>query len=170
MSTRNGAVPSTKRKKTKRTAQPVAGWELAMHMIPERRSNSLQEKLKVVWPEDRLMWEYFRRHPEVRQIPYQLNSFEPPFVKRFALRQYQLMQQGMDKEDAYVMVSEEMEEERLSELRWGLDIHMQSAAACQDFQVRRALDTYYYAPYCPSYSEHEIGELLEASRVTTYWP
>lgn len=59
------------------------------------------------------MWDYFRKHPEIRKIPYELNSFEPPFVKRFALRQYQLMQQqGLSKQRAYEEVSEEMRHEK----------------------------------------------------------
>lgn len=77
----------------------------------------LQKNLKVVWPEDRLMWEYFRKNKDARQLPYSLNSFDPPFVKRFALRQYQLMQQGMDKEEAYDVLSEEMNAEKQNLLK-----------------------------------------------------
>lgn len=54
------------------------------------------------------MWEVYRRSPELKQIPYDLNSFEPPFAKRFALRQHQLMQQGMSKEAAYQDTEKEM--------------------------------------------------------------
>ena len=41
------------------------------------------------------MWEVYRRNPALKKIPYELDSFEPPFAKRFALRQLELMRQGM---------------------------------------------------------------------------
>jgi hypothetical protein len=63
---------------------------------------------RVVWPEDRLMWKYFRRNPDARKIPYALNSFKPPPVKEFALRQLQLMQQGAKEADAYNKAQNEL--------------------------------------------------------------
>lgn len=77
----------------------------------------LQHKPRVIWPEDRLMWQYFKKHPEARLIPYDLNSFKPPFVKRFALKQYQLMQQGMTREQAYEDVTKVMKPEKDVSLR-----------------------------------------------------
>jgi hypothetical protein len=97
----------------------TAAWEAAV----EKTAADLpcQERIRVIWPEDRLMWDYFRKNPEVHQIPYALNSFNPPFVKRFALRQYQLMQQGKTKEDAYEIVSKEMMRDKSAEMR--CDVH-----------------------------------------------
>jgi hypothetical protein len=63
------------------------------------------------------MWEYFRKHPEVRRIPYELNSFEPPFAKRFALRQLEHMRAGMSKKDAFDVTSKELAEHKEDLLR-----------------------------------------------------
>eukprot|EP00892_Ulva_mutabilis_P005513 jgi/Ulvmu1/3333/UM155_0016.1 len=65
-------------------------------------------KPRMIWPEERLMWEVYRRNPELKRIPYSINSFEPPFAKRFALRQHELMQQGMSQEAAYRDTDKEM--------------------------------------------------------------
>lgn len=54
------------------------------------------------------MWEVYRRNPELKLVPYNIGSFEPPFAKRFALRQYELMRQGMSKEKAYQDTEKEM--------------------------------------------------------------
>ena len=62
----------------------------------------------MIWPEERLMWEVYRRNPELKRIPYSINSFEPPFAKRFALRQHELMKQGMTQEAAYKDTEKEM--------------------------------------------------------------
>lgn len=67
-----------------------------------------RKKPRMIWPEERLMWDVYRRSPELKNIPYNLNSFEPPFAKRFALRQHELMQQGMTKEAAYRDTEQEM--------------------------------------------------------------
>ena len=88
-----------------------------MYLPAPHEDGTLQKKLRVVWPEDRLMWEYFRKHPEARLIPYELNSFDPPFVKRFALRQHKLMQNGCTKTEAYEKVAEELEPEKQDALR-----------------------------------------------------
>ena len=76
-----------------------------------------QAALRVVWPEDRLMWKYFRRHPEARKIPYHLNSFEPPFVKRFALQQLKLMKKGFSESEAFKRVSRDMADEKYKAMR-----------------------------------------------------
>ena len=55
------------------------------------------------------MWEVYRRNPALKKIPYELDSFEPPFAKRFALRQLELMRQGMPKEKAYQDTNKEMQ-------------------------------------------------------------
>ena len=69
--------------------------------------------MRVTWPEERLMWDLFRREPEVRLMPYHLNSFEPPLAKRFALRQWQLMQdEGLSKIDAQNKVNKELGTEK----------------------------------------------------------
>lgn len=95
-------------------------WEMSLLKKQGRYDGAAEStNLRVVWPEDRLMWECFRRQPEVRLIPYRLNSFNPPFAKRFALRQYQLMQQGRSKQQAYEAVSREMAAEKARALKCG---------------------------------------------------
>lgn len=88
-----------------------------MYVSAKKELRPLKQGLRAVWPEDRLMWEYFRKHPEARLLPYDINSFEPPFVKRFALRQHQLMQEGLSKAQSYETVSKEMESEKQNTLR-----------------------------------------------------
>jgi hypothetical protein len=58
------------------------------------------------------MREYFRRNTDAKYLPYHLNSFDAPFVKRFALRQYDLMTKGTSKAQAYQDVEKEMAAEK----------------------------------------------------------
>lgn len=66
------------------------------------------KKPRQIWPEERLMWEVYRRDPDLKKLPYYLDSFEPPFAKRFALRQLELMRRGATKEKAYQDTNKEM--------------------------------------------------------------
>ena len=100
-------------------ADRTPAWEMSLLQKQGRYDGDAEStSLRVVWPEDRLMWECFRRQPEIRLIPYRLNSFNPPFAKRFALRQYQLMQQGRTKQQAYEAVALEMAAEKDRALRY----------------------------------------------------
>lgn len=54
------------------------------------------------------MWEVYRRNPDLKRLPYSLDSFDPPFAKKFALRQLELMNMGMTREQAYRDTQKEM--------------------------------------------------------------
>lgn len=64
-------------------------------------SVAYKKRWRAVWPEDLLMYDFYQRHPEAKRVPYDLNSFQPPFVKRFALRQWSEMQAGKTKSEAH---------------------------------------------------------------------
>jgi hypothetical protein len=74
----------------------------------ERFALFQSKKPRQIWPEERLMWEVYRRNPELKKLPYELDSFDAPFAKKFALRQLELMRQGMTREKAYQDTEKEM--------------------------------------------------------------
>ncbi|KAL4425206.1 hypothetical protein ABPG75_009222 [Micractinium tetrahymenae] len=68
---------------------------------------------RIVYPEDALVENYYRKHPEARLEPVDLSSFEPPTARRFALRQLELMHgRGLSQRRAYEITEKEFAEER----------------------------------------------------------
>eukprot|EP00897_Mesotaenium_endlicherianum_P005379 jgi/Mesen1/486/ME001024S10717 len=95
-------------------------WMTALEKIPpEPKQKRCKKAPKIRMPEDPLVESYYARHPEAKMIPFKVRSYEPPPARRFAWRQLELMEQGIDKRKAMLMVEEEFaaEEEQKEELR-----------------------------------------------------
>lgn len=60
------------------------------------------------FPEDRLIQSFYTRHPNALMEPIDLSSFEPPVVKKIAIRQLALMEAGMSKLQAIKVVEQDM--------------------------------------------------------------
>ncbi|CAL5224825.1 g7576 [Coccomyxa viridis] len=72
---------------------------------------------RIEYPEDRLVQSYYARHPEARDHPVLLDSFDPPPARIFAWRQLRLMrEQGLSRKEAQRIV-EEREEKEMAQKR-----------------------------------------------------
>jgi len=60
------------------------------------------------FPEDRLIQSFYSRHPNALFEAVDLASFEPPLMKKAAIRQLALIQAGMPKKEAIRTVEEDM--------------------------------------------------------------
>eukprot|EP00884_Botryococcus_braunii_P023270 jgi/Botrbrau1/9627/Bobra.0131s0007.1 len=66
---------------------------------------------KIVFPEDRLLQAFYAKRPEFLEEPVDLNSFSPPFARKFAWRQLELMEAGMTRKAAERLTEREFKDE-----------------------------------------------------------
>lgn len=108
--------------------RPKPRWFDAVSKVPPA---PFQEKWpkppKIKYPEDPLVESYYARHPDSKFTPFKLQGFDSPIARQFALRQLELMEQGMSKRDARDQVEQEfearakaMEEQEMAERRRAL--------------------------------------------------
>lgn len=95
-------------------------WFDAVESVPPLISKGRAKKApKISYPEDRFVESFYARHPEAVCTPFDLKSFDAPPARKFALRQLELVRQGMNKlaareaVEAEVSEAQRMEEERL---------------------------------------------------------
>eukprot|EP00798_Chlamydomonas_sp_ICE-L_P017201 gene17201-23521_t len=83
---------------------------LARYNTEELKLDTRSQRLKLAFPEDRLMKDFMKRYLEAKLQPIELGSFCAPLAKQFALRQLQLMEgtERMSKEASFAQVEGEM--------------------------------------------------------------
>lgn len=91
-------------------------WLNAVILVPPQPKDlRCKRPPKIEYPEDPLIESYYARHPEAKMVPFSLQSFDAPIARRFALRQMQLIEEGLSRREARNRTEAEFkaEEEKL---------------------------------------------------------
>mmetsp|Transcript_13889 Transcript_13889/g.19113 ORF Transcript_13889/g.19113 Transcript_13889/m.19113 type:complete len:189 (-) Transcript_13889:161-727(-) len=87
-------------------------WYEALCRIPPEDPNPNVPKPPIIsYPEDALVRDYRLRHPEANKIPVKMLSDEMHVVRKFAIRQHELMQSCYSKEEAFQLAQKEFGDE-----------------------------------------------------------
>mmetsp|Transcript_15436 Transcript_15436/g.39723 ORF Transcript_15436/g.39723 Transcript_15436/m.39723 type:complete len:155 (+) Transcript_15436:218-682(+) len=83
-------------------------WLQAMEKVPPAPLPKAKTPAKLRFPETPLLMSYIRQHPEVKNIPVELDGPEPFIGRRFVWRQMEVMEErGISAKDAADVVEEE---------------------------------------------------------------
>ena len=108
---------------------------------PEPEDTSRKPKPRPIeFPEDRFIQSFYDRYPQVRQMPMDLHSKEPPLARQYALRALELWQGGRTPKEARRIADREFQRAGLltAQVRddrcvpAGTSRHMQPTAVCHD--------------------------------------